>query len=237
MFGETLKTIWYEICRVGCRIFCFAFFPMRVYGVENIPRKGPLILASNHQSYMDPVFCGLRVRRHLSYLARESLFGNWFFAWLIRSLNAIPLRRDEADMAAVRKVLSKLKEGRGVCLYPEGTRTYDGRVEAFKPGLGLLCRRGGAAVVPVLIDGAYECWPRHQKMFKRGPVTVTYGRAVTAEQAREMGDKKLAEHLTETVRQMQRDCRIRDGKEPYDYGQDGGAENSERPSQSRSGQA
>jgi 1-acyl-sn-glycerol-3-phosphate acyltransferase len=232
MLKEALRTIWYEICRVACRIFCFAFFPMRVYGRENVCGKGPLILASNHQSYMDPVFCGVRARRQLSYLARESLFGNWFFAWLIRSLNAIPLRRDEADMAAVKKVLGRLKEGGAVCLFPEGTRTGDGRIAAFKPGLGLLCRRGGASVVPVLIDGAFECWPRHQKMFKRGRVTVTYGRPVPIEQAREMGDKKLAEHLTETVRQMQHDWRIKHGKEPYDYTDDGQPDNPQQPAAS-----
>jgi 1-acyl-sn-glycerol-3-phosphate acyltransferase len=87
----------------------------------------------------------------------------------------------------------------------------------LKPGLGLLCRRGGAAVVPVVIDGAFECWPRHKKLFSPGSISVCYGKPITAEQAKNMGDKKLAEVLTDTLRQMQTNCRVKQGKKPYDY--------------------
>jgi len=117
----------------------------------------------------------------------------------------------------VRKVISKLKAGRGVCLFPEGTRTRDGRIGVIKPGFGLLCRRGKAGVMPVVIDGAFECWPRHKKIFSPGSISVCYGEAITAEQAKEIGDEKLAEVLTETLRQMQNDLRAKHGKEPYSY--------------------
>jgi len=69
----------------------------------------------------------------------------------------------------------------------------------------------------VVIDGAFECWPRHKKIFSPGSISVCYGEAITAEQAKNMGDEKLAEVLTETLRRMQTECRIRQGKEPYDY--------------------
>jgi len=175
-------------------------------------------LISNHQSFLDPIFCGVRVKRHLWFLARSSLFTHWFFGRLLSSVNAIPVRRGQADLGAVKKIIDKLKEGKGVCLFPEATRTSDGKIAAFKPGFGLLCRRGEAAVVPVLIDGAFEAWPRHKKIFTPGrKIVVCYGRCIPAEQVKKMDDRELAEKLTETLRQMQNSCRIEQAKEPYEY--------------------
>ena len=190
---------------------------MRTYGRENIPSKGPFLLISNHQSYLDPVLCACPIRRRVGFLARESLFTHWLFGGMIRSVGTIPLKLGEADLSAMRKVIDVLRQGRGVCLFPEGTRSADGKITPFKPGFGLLCRRGKAAVVPVVIDGAFESWPRHKKLFSSGSIAVCYGKAISAEQAKEMGDAKLAEVLTDTLRQMQTTCRIKQGKKPYDY--------------------
>ena len=193
------------------------FFRVRSYGRENIPDEGPFVLISNHQSYLDPMLCGCPIRRQVGFLARESLFKHWFFGRVISSVGAIPVRLGEADISAMRKVIEVLKQGKGVCLYPEGTRSADGRITPFKPGFGLLCRKGKAAVVPVVIDGAFECWPRHKKLFSFGEIAVCYGKAISAEQAKKMGDAKLADVLTETLREMQNECRIKQGKKPYDY--------------------
>jgi 1-acyl-sn-glycerol-3-phosphate acyltransferase len=217
MFREQLKAKWYWFARWLCRLFCMLFFRVRTYGRENIPARGAFVMISNHQSYLDPILCGGPIDRRVSYLARRSLFDHWFFGRIIASVGAIPLKLGEADISAMRKVIDVLKQGVGVCLFPEGTRTYDGRVTALKPGFGLLCRRGKAAVVPVVIDGAFECWPRHQKLFSGGSIVVCYGKAISAEQAKEMGDAKLAEVLTDTIRKMQTRCRIEQGKKPYDY--------------------
>ena len=217
MLKERLKWIWYWLARWACRVFCILLFRIRVYGRENVPEEGAFILASNHQSYLDPVLCGVALKRHLYFLARDSLFRNKFFALLIYSLNAVPVKLDRADVSSMKKIISKLREEMGVCLYPEATRTSDGRIKPFKPGFGLLCRRAEAAVVPVLVDGAFECWPRDKKIFSPGPVSVYYGKAISAEQARSMGDEKLAEFLTSTLRQMQNNCRVRKGKKPFNY--------------------
>lgn len=214
---EALKAKWYWLARWICRVFCILFFRVRTYGRENVPKKGAFILISNHQSYLDPMLCGVPLKRRLSFLARDSLFANWFFGGLISSVGTIPVKRGEADISAIKKVIGKLQDGGGVCLFPEGTRTSDGKIAAFKPGFGLICRRGKAAVVPVVIDGAFECWPRHKKIFSPGSIFVCYGRAITAEQAANLGDSKLAEVLTETLRQMQTKSRIKCGKKPYDY--------------------
>jgi len=211
------KMRWFRFARWCCKVFCNLFFRIQVYGRENVPDEGAFLLVGNHQSYLDPVFCGIPLKRPLYFLARDSLWKSKFFGWLISSVNTIPVGQGKADLSAMRKVIGKLKEGSGVCLFPEGTRTSDGKIASFKGGFGLLCRRGAAAVVPVVVDGAFECWPRHRKIFSPGEIVVCYGKAITAEQVKQMDDRELAKNLTDTLRQMQNDCRLKYGKEPYDY--------------------
>ena len=215
--GEILKARWFWLARWICRVFCLLFFHIRTYGRDNIPKKGPFIIVSNHQSYLDPIFCAGLIKRHSHFVARDTLFNNWFFGPLITSVNAIPVKLGEPDISAMRKVLEKLKKGDGVTLFPEGTRTHDGKITPFKPGLGLLSRRGNAPIVPALIDGAFECWPRHKKLFRPGRIRVTYGKPISPEQVKEMGDEKLAELLNQTLRKMQKHSRLKQNKIPYEY--------------------
>ena len=121
------------------------------------------------------------------------------------------------SFATTQGTVTRIKKGEGVCLYPEGTRSTDGRITAFKPGFGLLCRRSKSPVVPALVDGAFECWPRQRKLFSPGPVVVWFGKPLPPERIRQMSNEQLADWLTETLRQMQHTCRLQQGKEPYDY--------------------
>jgi 1-acyl-sn-glycerol-3-phosphate acyltransferase len=217
MLKETIKVKWYFVARFLCQVFTLLFFRYRVYGRNNVPAEGPFIIAGNHQSFLDPVFMGIGSRRRLLFMARDTLFRSRLFGGLIRSTNAIPLSRDKADIGAIKLVLAQLKQGHGVCLYPEGTRSADGRITAFKPGFGLLCRRSQAPVVPALVDGAFECWPRHRKLFSPGPVVVWFGKPLSPDRIRAMTNEQLADWLTQTLRQMQDHCRRKQGKQPYDY--------------------
>ncbi|MGE5293430.1 MAG: lysophospholipid acyltransferase family protein, partial [Solirubrobacterales bacterium] len=97
-------------------------------------------------------------------------------------------------------------------------RTEDGRIAAFKPGFGLLCRRSKAAVVPVLVEGAFEAWPRHKKLFHPGsPIVVQFGKPLDPKQVATMSNEQLADAVTHTLREMQNEVRIKQGKPPYDY--------------------
>lgn len=218
MLREIIQPVWFRLARWWCRVFCIVFFRMRFRGLGNIPPKGAFILASNHQSFLDPLFVGIALKRQLCFMARDTLFKHWFFGRLISSVNAIPVRRGQADISSIKKIIAKLKEGRGVCLFPEATRTSDGRIASLKGGFTLLCRRGNAPVVPVLIDGAFECWPRHRRLFRPGSkIVVCYGRPISAEQIMGMEDEGFARLLTDRLRDMQAEVRITQGKQPFDY--------------------
>jgi cytidylate kinase len=209
---------WYWVARFICKVFSRLCVRVRVHGREHVPAEGPVILAGNHQSFLDPVFCGSSEPRRLTYMARETLFSFGPFGWLLRSINVIPLSRDKADIATMRAVLDRLKKGEAVCLYPEGTRTPDGRIAAFKPGFGLLCRRSRATIIPVLIEGAFECWPRTRKLPKIGcRIAVQFGEPLSPDQVQTMTNEQLADHLTAILRTMQFETRQKLAKPPLDY--------------------
>ena len=212
---------WYWLAQSLLVISCRLYLRVRIQGEENIPKHGQFLLLSNHQSYLDPPLCAIGINRRLCYMARDTLFNNWFLGRLIRSYNAIPVRRGEADIRSMKKIIQLLNEGLGVCLYPEGTRTSDGKIAKIKPGFSLLSRRGNSPVVPMVIEGMFDAWPRTRKFPKfGGRVDIRIGKLITAEQVKEMGDEKLTEVLNEQFRSMQSELRIKAHKEPFDYSLD-----------------
>ena len=191
---------------------------MRFVGMENIPGKGPFIFVVNHQSFFDPIFAGIMLKIQLCFMARDSLFTGKITGPILRSVKAIPVRRGQADLASIKAIIARLKDGDSVCLFPEATRTADGKIAPFKGGFSLLARRGNAPVIPVLIDGAFECWPRQRKLFKIGSkITIAYGKPIPVEKITSMEDEDFAAMLTATMIQMQSEERISQGKQPFSY--------------------
>jgi 1-acyl-sn-glycerol-3-phosphate acyltransferase len=217
MIREWALRLWYHIARIACAIVICLPYRVRIYGRRNIPKTGPVLVLSNHQSFLDSIFGQAMIGRRFLFLARDTLFKNRFFGALLRSISVIPIKRGQSDMATIKKVINELKRGRSVCLYPEGTRTWDGRIADMKPGVALLSRRSGAKVVPSVIDGAFECWPRHKKLPSLGKIAVCYGEPITSEKVKELGDEGFAAMLTARLRTMQNELRAKSGKEPYDY--------------------
>ncbi len=171
--GSLLFYKWAFACSAW---LCFAHYRMRVFGRRRIPRTGAFILASNHQSFFDPLVLGVSSRRPLAYFARRSLFSIPVFSRAIANLNAIPVPRGSFSPDALKRALAALRQGWPLVVFPEGTRTRDGRVRPLRRGIGLLAARSGAPVLPARIAGAFAVWPRHLK-FPRisGEIAVAFG--------------------------------------------------------------
>ncbi len=129
-------------------------FGFKVSGRESIPRSGAVIIASNHISYCDPPVVGSGVPREVFFLAKEELFRNRAFGWLISQYNAIALRRSVGDVGAVKKAVELLKQGKAVLMFPEGTRSLSGRLLKPKPGVGMIASLASAPVVPAYVTGS-----------------------------------------------------------------------------------
>lgn len=212
-----LRRLWRAFAQFVTVGTVTVFYRLRSFGKENVPLDGPVLILCNHQSFLDPMFSQSWVRRPFSFVARESLYRG-FFGRLIRSLYAIPIRQGQADIGAIKTIIEVLKQGRALCLYPEGSRTFDGRIADIKPGFGLISRRADVPIVPAVIDGAFDCWPRTKKYPKlTGKVTVMYGKTISAEHVRQVGDEAFAAELTKILRQMQGELRQKIGKKPMDY--------------------
>jgi (E)-4-hydroxy-3-methyl-but-2-enyl pyrophosphate reductase len=172
---KDLQRIWYAACLAVARVLCAAAFTLRVYHCERLPADGGVLVIANHQSYLDPILVAVGMPRPFHPMARATLFRVWPFAWLIRSLYAFPVRRASADFGAVREALRRLKDGQVVLMFPEGTRTLDGSIGPLQGGPTLIAARAGVPIVPMVIDGALEAWPRHRRLPRPHTVRVAVG--------------------------------------------------------------
>jgi 1-acyl-sn-glycerol-3-phosphate acyltransferase len=178
-----LKAMIAGVGRVG--------FRLTAVGAGRIPREGPLLLAANHLSMLDPALIGCMVPRELDYMAKTELFRVPGFGGLIRRLNAHPVDRSGSDSAALRLALRLLGTGRALLVFPEGTRGAEGRLQAAQPGAGMLAVLSKAPVVPVYIQGSGRALPRGAVVPRPVRVTVTYGAPIRF--ARERGRTRYQE--------------------------------------------
>ena len=162
---------------IGWLLFGSAFrslFGMRVIGREHLITEGPVLVASNHQSYLDPPLIGNLYQDQMIYLARKTLFRG-FGAWLYPKWDAIPVDQERPDMASLKTIIRRLREGRRVLVFPEGARTLDGRLGEAAPGIGLIAAKSGAVIQPVRISGAREALPRGSARVRLARITVAIG--------------------------------------------------------------
>ncbi len=167
-FFHYLTTVIYDMCFRG-----------EIAGLENVPRRGAFLIASNHASHLDPPIVGSLVPRQMCFFARKTLWKPGIASWWLDEVGTIPVDRDGgSDVGAIKRVLRALADNKALILFPEGTRSPDGRLQPAKPGVGLIACRTQVPVVPVRIFGSFEAFGKGGGMRLGTPVTVVFGRPI-----------------------------------------------------------
>jgi len=202
------RSLHWKCLQAVARFLTTLLFDLKVYGRRHVPTWGGVLIVSNHQGNLDPVLLAVRMDRPLNYIAKAELFKNPFSAWMLRAVNAFPVRQGAGDVGAVRETIQRLREGHLLNIYPEGSRTPDGEIAQLQRGVALIIRRSGARIIPAVIVGSYEAWPIHRRLFRPWRIHVEYGPAMN------LGGLEADEMISEidrTLRMMFADLRARCG--------------------------
>jgi 1-acyl-sn-glycerol-3-phosphate acyltransferase len=193
-------TPFYATARVLVTTAFRILWRFRVRGVENVPSDGGVIIAANHISYFDPPVLGCAAPRQLIFMAKSELFEIPLFGRLISALGAYPIERGKGDVAAIRRSVALLREGRAIAMFPEGTRNFGGK-SGVQAGVVLLASLTGVPIVPAYISGT-------EAVGRLRPITVTFGAPYRIERTEKASRDELAKMAEEVME------RIRTLKEP-----------------------
>ena len=170
---------YYTVCRAFRMLYDW-IGRFEIAGTEHIPADGPFLLASNHCSHLDPPLVGGQLMREINFLARKTLWCSPFMSWVYDNLKCIPIDRDGggADVAAFKKLFSLIKKGEAIGVFPEGTRSLDGKLAAAKAGIGMLACKFKVPVVPARVFGTFETLGSHRKPAWQHDLAVNYAPAL-----------------------------------------------------------
>jgi len=189
--------VWRVIQAVLQIVFVF-WLRYRVAGLERLPSGGALFL-SNHQSHLDPMLIAASFSRPVSYLARHNLFHVPIIGWILRNTYVMPIRRESAGTESIRLSVERLNQGYYVGMFPEGTRSRDGRLGEIKTGFLAITRRAAVPIIPVGIGGANLTFPRGAWFPRPRTVRVVLGDPIPAETVAELSRKGREREFVEEV--------------------------------------
>ena len=157
------------------RIVFATYFRWRIFNPERVPLTGPVILAANHASFLDPPLVGAALARPLNYLARDTLFPVPLVGRLLRLWKVVPVDRQGGGAAGLRAIVERLLEGGAILLFPEGTRSRDGKLQPARSGIGLVVIKSNAPVIPARLLGTFEAYGRRHRFPRPRQVKVKFG--------------------------------------------------------------
>jgi 1-acyl-sn-glycerol-3-phosphate acyltransferase len=191
---------FYRAVRALARLVGVTCFDLRCVGRQHLHFDGPALLLSTHQSTLDPVLIGLLTDEEMAYLARKTLFNSFLFAKVIKALNAIEIDREGGGLAGLKETLRRLKQGKKVLIFPEGTRTSTGVPAPLKPGFISLARRGSIPLVPIAVTGAFQALQRGSRWPRYAPLCVVVSEPIPPQLVSQLDDEEL---LAEIQRRLQ----------------------------------
>jgi 1-acyl-sn-glycerol-3-phosphate acyltransferase len=168
--------VFYWLCRNIIRTTADTLFRGEVVGLDNVPRQGPFLMASNHCSHLDPPLLGCQIPHQIRFFARSTLWKPGLASWWLDTVETIPVDRDGADVTAMKKTIATLTAGNVVILFPEGTRSPDGHIQTAKPGVGMIACKARVPVVPARIFGSFDAFGREHRIPRPHPVSYVIGR-------------------------------------------------------------
>jgi 1-acyl-sn-glycerol-3-phosphate acyltransferase len=189
--------MFYTIVRLLLLVLLKPLFRIKIYGYENIPSDGAVIIAANHRSYLDPPLMAIIVRnRQVNSMAKDTLFNYPVFGTILKMLNAFPVKKGTADKAAIVKSLKILENNEVLVIFPEGTRYRDGGMGPAYPGVTAIALKTGASVLPVGISGTEKVMPDGAKIPKFPKITVRIGKPIPVSKVSGADRKAREEELT-----------------------------------------
>jgi 1-acyl-sn-glycerol-3-phosphate acyltransferase len=205
---DRLAALWYDLYYWLYKATATLAFSYRSEGGDRIPRRGPALLVANHESFLDPLLVGMSTGRRLRYLARKTLFKHPLLGAYLSSVGCVPVDQKGVAKEGLKASLDLLHAGEAVLVFPEGERTWTGKMQPLKPGVHLLIERSQAPVIPVGVAGAYQVLPRTSSRPKFCPllrpapcggVAVSVGRPLPAERLRDMPREQLLQELFQAI--------------------------------------
>lgn len=171
------------------------------HGTQNIPKQGGVVLVSNHVSYIDPVVIAAATDRVLHFIGAEKTFRVPIFGWLVTKLNGFPVRRGTPDRQALKEALSRLKDGKALLIFPEGTRSANGTLGEMHNGVSFILHHSNVPAIPVSIKGAEHFMPRGSKFIQPAKLSVTFGAPINFTKLEGIGRKQeLYSRMCEQIR-------------------------------------
>ncbi len=194
----------YIVAKLILSIFCKIYFRLEVRDADNVPKKGGVLVASNHSSFLDPVIVGVGISRQTYYLARQSLFEIPILGLLLRALHTIPIKRTMVSVSTFKELIKSLHSKKAIVLFPEGTRSIDGKLGQGKIGVGMLALRTNVPIVPVYIDGAIKAFPKDGKWIHPKKIRVIFGKPImpNSKDSNKKNYRRISAQVMESINRL-----------------------------------